>query len=164
SHPLHPATVHFPITLLFLSYALDITQQFPFLTTFPIVGPFLRDINPPKTSYYLLSVGLLSAIPATLTGGMELFYMMQRQDLFNKLLYMALIHAAVNDFCIMGSAYSLWTRRSTKGYEPDVGLVIMSALFGFFMMGAASLGGQLVFDHGVGVVAMNRRNRDEKEK
>lgn len=172
SHPLHPATVHFPIAFLSLSYFLDILYG---LSTQPSTAslvrlafdftPFLGDMA--RFSYYLNILGLLTAMPAAATGGMELIAMIQRQDLVNKLqksenkstaaqkmhpkLKIGFLHAALNDFAIVGSGYNWWTRRAVIGNAPADINIVLSAVLMFSVFFSAYLGGQMVYKYGVGV-------------
>ena len=172
SHPLHPATVHFPIAFLSLSYFFDILYG---LSTHPSTAslarlafdftPFLGDMA--RLSHYLNILGLLTAVPAAATGGMELMAMIQRQDLVNKLqksqnksaaaqrmhpkLKIGFLHAALNDLAIVGSGYNWWTRRAAIGNVPANINIALSSVLMFSIFFSAYLGGQMVYKYGVGV-------------
>lgn len=107
------------------------------------------------------------AIPAALTGGLELMALIKRQDLLNKLqksenkanvakrmhrkVKVGIAHAILNDVGICAAGFNWWTRRSTAGNAPtDVNVIVSSICLPLLML-AASLGGMLVYDHGVGV-------------
>jgi len=180
SHPIHPATVHFPIAFLSLAYALDILYG---LSTHPSssklvasiydTAPFLGDIA--RFSYYLSILGIVTGIPAILTGGAQLMEMLKRQDLANKLqksqnkaatvqkmhpkLKIAFLHAAMNDVAILGTGYNWWTRRTIAGNAPADTNVYISAGLLFSLLFSAFLGGKLVYEHGVGVMRIGEANR-----
>jgi len=105
-----------------------------------------------RFSYYLNILGLLTAMPAAATGGMELIAMIQRQDLVNKpKLKIGFLHAALNDFAIVGSGYNWWTRRAVIGNAPADINIVLSAVLMFSVFFSAYLGGQMVYKYGVGV-------------
>lgn len=172
-HAVHPATVHFPIAFLGLSYTLDVGYKYA-----PVIFKSVPGLNllplatVPATSYFLLSIGLLTAVPAIATGVPELLGMIARQDLAKKLsnspnkldvlakmhpkLKIAFMHALINDIAILGSAYSWYLRRGVTGYVPSDAQALgsLACLIGVF--GSAALGGMLVYDYGVGVVPANK--------
>jgi len=184
SRPLHPATVHFPIAFLTISYALDILYG---LSTHPQtaswvrkaydVGPYLGDIA--RFSYFTNTLGVGMAIPAVLTGAMELFALIKRQDLLNKLqksedkadvakrmhrkVKIGLAHAVLNDVGLFAAGFNWWTRRSTAGNAPTDVNIIVSSIFLPLLLFAASLGGMLVYDHGVGVRRQGTTRRLKEE-
>jgi uncharacterized membrane protein len=178
---LHPATVHFPIAFLTVSYALDIIYG---LSTHPQTASFVHSAYDPApylgeiahVSYYANTLGIATAIPAVLTGGMELFALIKRQDLINKLqksedkakgihwkVKVGLAHAVLNDVGIFAAGFNWWTRRSTAGYAPNDVNVIVSCVCLPLLLFAASLGGMLVYDYGVGVgrQGVTRRSKEE---
>lgn len=170
--------MHFPIAFLGLSYALDISYKY-FPAIFRRVPIFsqLPVSSVPTTSYFLLSLGLLTALPAVLTGGAELMNMVARQDLGGKLsksgdklgvlknmhpkLKVAFAHAALMDVAILGSAYNWWARGSVTGYTPSETDAMAGAVFLVAVFGSAALGGMLVYEHGVGVVGTKRAGKSE---
>jgi uncharacterized membrane protein len=169
--------VHFPIAFLSSSQILDTTY---FLTTHartaPLVAsiynikPYLSDIT--RTSHLFLALGLLTAVPAIITGGYEITQLLSRQAVADKIaaadgaqgkkkviqqthpkVKMAFLHAIVMDIVVAGAAFNWWSRRSAPAGVPSDLNVLIAAVTGFFFMGAGSLGAQLVFNHGVGVHA-----------
>ncbi|TID16430.1 hypothetical protein E2P81_ATG11857 [Venturia nashicola] len=180
SHPVHPATVHFPIAFLSLAYALDILYG---LSTHPSsakivasiydTAPFLGDMA--RSSYYLSLLGVITGIPAILSGGQQLMGMLKKQDMANKLqksqnksatvqkmhpkLKIAFLHAALNDVAIVGTGYHWWTRRAIAGNAPtETGVLVSAGLF-FSLLFSAFLGGKLVYEHGVGVLRAGEASR-----
>ncbi|KAE9974414.1 hypothetical protein EG327_008785 [Venturia inaequalis] len=180
SHPIHPATVHFPIAFLSLAYALDIVYG---LSTHPSsakivasiydTAPLLGDIA--KSSYYLGILGIVTGIPAVVTGVQQLLLMLKKQDLATKLqksqnksatvqkmhpkLKIAFLHAALNDVAIVATGNNWWTRRSIAGNAPtDTGVLVSAGLLSSLLF-SAFLGGKLVYEHGVGVMRVGESNR-----
>jgi uncharacterized membrane protein len=184
SRPLHPAAVHFPIAFLTLSYALDILYG---LSTHPQtaslvrrtydLAPYLGDIA--RFSYFANTLGIATAIPTVLTGGMEFFALIKRQDLLNKLqksehkadaakrmhpkIKVGLAHALLQDVVIFAACFNWWIRRSTAGNAPtDVNVIVSSVCLPLLLL-AASLGGMLVYDYGVGVGRQSTTRRLKEE-
>lgn len=172
--------MHFPIAFLSLAYALDIGYG---LSTHPSTAklvasiydtaPFLGDVA--RFSYYLSILGIVTGIPAVLTGIQQLLGMLKKQDLANKLqksqnktatvqkmhpkLKIAFLHAALNDVAIVGTGYTWWARRSIAGNAPTETGVLVSAGLLFSLLFSAFLGGKLVYEHGVGVARVGEADR-----
>ncbi|KAF2436438.1 hypothetical protein EJ08DRAFT_147007 [Tothia fuscella] len=172
SHPIHPATVHFPIAFLMLSNFLDITygaathpSTSKLLHAIYDFAPFLADIA--RFSHYLNIIGIITAVPAVATGVSQLLDMIKKQDLANKLqksenktavvqrmhpkLKVAFIHAALNDIAVAGSVYNWWTRSTLVGNAPTNLNVILSAALLVGISFSGYLGGVMTYDYGVGV-------------
>jgi len=176
-HPIHPATVHFPLTFLTFGAGLDIIYG---LATSPSTAKAVHalfDFNPHLTNlalfaHYLNILGLLTAVPSVLSGGQQLMLMIKNQDLVSKLeksqnkgktvsgmhpkMKLGFAHAAIMDVSIAGAAYNWWTKRQTVGNAPDEVNVLVSAALLVGVLGAAYLGGSMVYDHGVGIVKEKR--------
>jgi len=172
SHPTHPATVHFPIAFLTLASSLDIVYA---LATSPAtadlvgntfkIAPLLGDLT--RFSHFLNLLGLITAIPAVATGGMELLAMIKGQDLANKLqksenkaatvqkmhpkMKIAFLHAGLNDIAVAAAGYNWWTRSTAVGYAPSSANVLVSAALFGGVLTSAYLGGKMVYEYGVGV-------------
>jgi uncharacterized membrane protein len=137
------------------------------------IAPFLGDIS--RFSHYLNIIGLVAAVPAVATGGMQLLDMIKRQDLANKIqksqnksatvqrmhpkMKIAFLHAALNDVAVAGSAYNWWTRSTLAGYAPrDTNVLLSVALLGFISF-SGYLGGVLTYEYGVGVTRQGEGKR-----
>ncbi|KAF1988827.1 hypothetical protein K402DRAFT_461748 [Aulographum hederae CBS 113979] len=178
-HPVHPATVHFPLAFLTLSYGLDIYHAIA-----PNLPSSLTNLLPSATeltrgSYYLLSLGLLSSIPAVMSGGQQAFMMISKQGLYDTStsgkkvikpkVQTTIAHALANDVVLAISAYSWWVRRQNAAasmagkvgiptgaaaYAPETWMVGVSAVLAVGLVFAANLGGTLVYNYGVGFRAV----------
>jgi uncharacterized membrane protein len=140
------------------------------------VTPYITDIG--RLSYLFNVIGLITAVPAVLTGGQQLWMMLQRQDVPAKLknaasepndavgkakasasvasrshpkLKVAFAHAALNDLVVAGAAYNWWAKSSSKAYAPTDLNVLISAVSAPLLGYAGFLGAKMVFDYGVGV-------------
>jgi len=129
-HPLHPGLVHMPIAFLFSAQALDVVyglatnaRTATFAASIYNVKPYLSDIT--RSSHLLLSIGLITAIPAILSGAYELIQLLQRQAVADKLAHadtakekktvvskthpkvkMAFLHAAVMDVVVAAAVFN----------------------------------------------------------
>ena len=183
-HPLHPATVHFPIAFLTAGYFLDAVYG---LTTYPATAGILSkvyDFKPvlgevSRLSYLANIVGLITAAPAVVTGGAELLGMIQRQGLADKLrksqdkvatvkgmhpkLKIGFAHAILNDIAIFAAGYNWWTRRNAPMYVPDNVNVLLSAGCLPLLLLSAYLGGSLIYEYGVGVQRQGSAKRIKEE-
>jgi uncharacterized membrane protein len=137
SHPVHPATVHFPIAFLSLAAGLDIlygvTTQFKVPYLIQTFGSNLGDIS--KASYGLYALGLITAIPAVLSGAQQLLLMTSKggwteedgKTIRPKVL-VTLTHAVGNDISLALAAYCWWGRSKEPGYAPTNMHVLFSAV------------------------------------
>ena len=160
SHPKHPATVHFPIAFTFLTGVLDalyLASVTPatagaVATAFKTLDIAIPTSFFPTLSYYSTILTLLTAIPAVLTGALELQPVLKRDSLGSKKAQTGILHALINDITVFGAAYNWWVRRVNTGFVPDTTNVAISAALAvpatFF---AAYLGGQLVYQYGMGI-------------
>lgn len=116
----------------------------------------------PTLSYYSTILTLLTAIPAVITGALELQPVIARDGFSSKKAQTGVIHALINDVALFGAAYNWWVRRTSTGFVPDTTNVAISAALAiptsFF---AAYLGGHLVYQYGMGV---GRGNTNKAKK
>jgi len=179
--PLHPYIVHFPVTFFMTTQALDILYGLStYNSTSSLVQsvyntrPLLSDIG--RMSYALNTIGILTSIPANVTGGL-----IKQQDLFTKLkaaqsadekmgvlknmhpkLKTAFVHAILNDIVIAGAVWNWYSRSGNAMNAPTWVNVLISAVTAPILGFAVFLGGKMVFDYGVGVGF--GRYRDSKEE
>jgi len=170
-HPYHGAFVHFPIAFLMTAQAADIVYGLTthgatsaFTKSVYDVTPYLGDIA--RFSQFLNILGLITAIPATITGGLEFYKLLQRQDVPAKLkngdstevakkshpkLKVAFTHAILNDIIIAAAAYNWWTKSQTKAAAPEGLNILISALSLPALAFSGYLGGKMVYEYAVGV-------------
>ena len=124
-----------------------------------------------RASYYLISIGLITAIPAILTGGFEAMKMINKQGMYESdgktirdKVKATFAHAIANDIVIAVSAYMWYLRReqanntlagklgigSQAAYAPATWMVGTGAGITMLMMMAANIGGVLTYNFGVG--------------
>ncbi|GAA5986860.1 hypothetical protein JCM10908_000926 [Rhodotorula pacifica] len=186
-HPIHPATVHYPIGLLSISFGLDALQLAPWLTS----GLTWLKVMPPAAavnvlSHYTGAAGLIAALPTLASGIAELYGMWQGQaeskgsvqdagkdaiakkDVAGEKLKVTLTHATLNDIVLGIAAYNWWIRRQSKDLILPPFNATLSALAIPIFLYSAYLGGSLVYKYGVGVMrqgeAAEIKKRQEKEQ
>src|SRR5947199_4666720 len=136
-HPIHPMLVHFPIGLFFLSLLLDIASF-----VFPNVP------NLVLASFYAISLGVITALLAAVPGFAD--YTDIRRDHPGK--RTATAHMVLNLIVVALYAINLAVR-----FSADVDLRVHPLAFLLSLVGVALLsvsgylGGQLVYDEGIGV-------------
>jgi len=158
--PTHPATVHFPITAALATAALDgvyfLSQYGPtagmvasaFKTLDIVLSPSLF----PTLSYYTTVLMLLFSVPAVATGIPQMLPLIKRDGFNTKKAQIAVAHAAINYMTIAGAAYNWYTRRANPGFVPsEMNVLVSSVLAMPATVFAASLGGTLVYVHGMGM-------------
>jgi uncharacterized membrane protein len=175
SHPLHPAIVHFPITFIVSAQLLDIAYG---LTTHPSTAkvvssaydlkPYLSDIA--RLGNIATIVGIITAVPAIISGIVELLKLFNRQAYADKLrrsngnakalaqqthpkVTTAVIHAATIYIVVAGMVYNWWTRSGNPMKAPSEVNVLVSALTAPLFSLSGYLGSHLVYNYGVGVDA-----------
>ncbi|BGP54883.1 hypothetical protein JCM8202_003392 [Rhodotorula sphaerocarpa] len=186
-HPIHPATVHYPIGLLSISFGLDALQLAPLLTS----GLTWLKVMPPAAvvntlSHYTGAAGLLSAIPTVLSGLAELYGMWRGQaqskgsaktagkdaakkkNVAGEKLKVTLTHAALNDAVLGIAAFNWWVRRQDKDLIlPPLNACLSACALPLFVY-SAYLGGSLVYEYGVGIMRQGEgaeiKDRQQKEQ
>jgi len=175
THPIHPATVHLPIAFLVTSSILDITT-FLGIRNPSLVAPLaqLAGISYVPAllthlslfSYISTIAGIVTAVPAILTGGAELLAMIKNKglDLQNPVVSTTLLHAGLNDLAIVGAVFNWYSRRDREGYFVEgqnafVALATLGAV-GY----SAFLGGSLVYKHGYSVRRMGEGKKEKEEE
>jgi len=172
--PVHPATVHFPIAFNTLAWGLDILYALTttwvkpnFLTTRFGSPSTLLDIT--RISYFLLCAGLITTVPAIMSGNIQLVGMIKKnggpweKDAAGKQkstmvprIKAAITHAIVNDLVFVANIYSWYLRKDKEGavnlgkIPTETNMIISAVLLPFLML-AAKMGGALVYNHGVGL-------------
>ncbi|EWC45917.1 hypothetical protein DRE_04924 [Drechslerella stenobrocha 248] len=168
-HPFHPAIVHFPIGFLTFAHAIDILYylttaapvSLPILTT--QLAPLFPQLLPAARIMHV--VGLALAVPAVVSGLLQAsaqasnagsLFESDGKTVKRKFLVLA-AHAGLNDLVILVSAVSWYGRYQAYGLVADApprGLDhLISALVVPVLFFAASLGGDLVYKHGMGFAA-----------
>ncbi|KAF2493391.1 hypothetical protein BU16DRAFT_528698 [Lophium mytilinum] len=159
-HPVHPATVHFPITFTILSGLLDIFYAAATnSTTGPLILSALKkaDVNIylatiPILSYYTNILAIVTAVPSVITGIAQLMPLVQRDGVKTPKALTGIAHAALNDLVVFGNVYNAWTRRTTTDYKPEpLNIVISGAVTFPMVLISAYLGANLVYKYGMGV-------------
>lgn len=130
-HPLHPATVHFPIGLLAGATVVDVLAA---------VG---LDVDS-KAANLLLTLGLLAASASVATGFLD-FLVIAKDPLVERT---AIFHFLCMSTALALYGVSLWLRHGTE----STALVLATSLGGaFVLLFAGWLGGQLVYRYRQGV-------------
>lgn len=121
-------------------------------------------------SYALNTLGVLTAIPATVAGGLQFRKLVKQHQVLGKLkaaqsteeklnviknvhpkLKIALVHALLNDVIIAGAVWN-WSSRSGNAMNAPTWVnILVSAVTAPVLAFAVLLGGKMVFDYGVGV-------------
>lgn len=142
------------------SYGLDVLYPI-----FPSLPASLTSYMPSalelsRISYYSLSLGLLTALPAIVSGiaqASKMFKSGGMHEADGKTLKpkgKAVVTHAVTNYIISGaSAYSWWCRRKAGGmaYEPQTWMIALSLLLGLLIAFSANVGTTLAYRYGAGM-------------
>jgi len=170
-HPVHPATVHFPITFTVLSGLLDIFYAAATSsTTGPLINSALKQADVhlfhatiPLLSYYSNILAIITAVPSVMTGAVQLMPLIKRDGVKTSKALTGIAHAALNDIVIFGNIYNAWTRRTTTDYAPaPLNIAISGALSLPAVCFSAYLGAVLVYNYGMGVGGSSGNNKYKK--
>ena len=177
SKPVHPAAVHFPIAFLSLSWGIDILNHLSPNLPKSISSNLAISTDLTRASYYLLSIGLITAIPALVTGIREAIVQVNKQGLKDAQGNMrtkskAMIAHAVSNDIVMGVATYIWyLKRSAAAdtiagklgvgtastaaaaYAPEAWMVGVEAGIMALMFVSANIGGTLAYVFGMGFSA-----------
>jgi len=180
SHPVHPATVHFPLAFLGLANILNLfygaTLYLP--TTLPFIADKENIATLAILGYLSNVLGIVTSIPAVLTGFAELYAMVQANGLYAKgengsvkepktlvpKVKTALTHASLNDIVVVGAVYNWLMERNVPDFKPAGHQVIMSAGALGLAFYAAYLGGDMVYKQGVGVQRQGEGAENKKSQ
>jgi len=181
SHPIHPATVHLPIAFILTSSLFDITSLvglhyptalYPLMKFTTYSSAYSNSLDTIALLNYLslfsyasTVAAIITAIPAVLTGGAELYAMVQAKglDFKNPVVKTTFIHAGLNDLVVFGAVYNWLSRRGREGYAVETQNGLVSLVLLGAVMYSAMLGGSLVYAHAVGVQRMGK-GKQEKEQ
>lgn len=152
-----------------LANGLDVLHHlYAYLPAF-ITSTLPTSTDSAKASYYLLSLALLTSIPAVISGGGEAMKMIQKSGMYEKdgsiraKVKATIAHAVVNDVVIAANTYIWYQRRlavkeSLSGkvgidaaYRPETWMVLGEAVMTVLMLVGANIGGNLTYVFGIGL-------------
>jgi len=179
SHPIHPATVHFPIAFLTLANVLNVLYglavYLPFLSPFAVDKENIAAFT--ILGYFLNLIGIITSVPAILTGFAELYAMVNSRGLYvtdqktgaktlEPIVKITLMHAGLNDLSVIGAVYNwlMERNRPNEAYRPYGHQIFLSCGALVMVMYAAYLGGGLVYTQKVGVQRMGTGFQEKQEK
>jgi uncharacterized membrane protein len=105
----------------------------------------------PTLSYYATILTIITAVPAVITGAMELSPVIQRDGFSSQKAQTGVLHAVINDITIFGAVYNWWSRRNENAFTPSTTNVALSTGLVPVSIVAAYLGGSLIYKYGMGV-------------
>ncbi|KAK3669264.1 hypothetical protein LTR78_010871 [Recurvomyces mirabilis] len=181
SHPVHPATVHHPLTFLSTAYALDalygLTNGYRSVRALAAVAPFLPQIG--QFAYFCHVLGVVTAIPSMTTGTAEYWEIYKQgglnhadkkmtnpgksgEDVISSSVKIGAVHGILNTVAFAVSGYAVWSRLRQPNFAPGRTGVLLSVLTLPGVAVSAALGAELVYGKGIGVQRMGPA-REEKE-
>ena len=174
--------MHFPIAFLLLSFGMDIIHQFSGYLPKSIASnlPVAADMS--RGSYFLLSAGLITAVPAVITGIREAVVLIAKQGLYESDAWgnsivrtkckAMIAHATVNDTVLAITTYIWYSKRKNSAeslagkvgiasnlatgaaaYEPQFWMVATEIPLLIFLLVGANIGGSLTYNFGIGFSA-----------
>jgi uncharacterized membrane protein len=164
-----------PITFLISASLSDIlthvAQEYP-----KAIEPLAAQLSTPVRtliqfttlfSYFLTLAALFTAVPAVLSGGQQAVGMISSRGLKARSVQTTLLHAVLMDVAIAGAAYNWYSRKDVTGFMSEkINLAISGATL-LAVLYSSSLGGKLVYEHGIGVSkvgAVKKAAAAEKKK
>ncbi|KAE9374036.1 hypothetical protein N431DRAFT_404522 [Stipitochalara longipes BDJ] len=175
SHPIHPATVHFPLAFLTLANVLNLLYgTVLYFPNNPLFSQDQQNLGSLSILGYAANLlGIITSIPAVLTGGAELYAMVQSNGLYQTnekgekqlvpKVKITVMHAGLNDLVVAGAVYNWLQERNVPDFRPAGHQIVMSAALMAVQMYAAYLGGDLIYAHGVGVQRMGEAAKKKQQ-
>jgi uncharacterized membrane protein len=182
-HPIHPSTVHWPIAFLSVAWVLDLacTLTGESHSTFASLGLGSRSNELARMAYYCHALGVLTAIPATITGAVELYAMISSKGLWQRIhkksdgsniysglnptVRIGLIHAALNDIAVFASVHAVWSNWGVTAHRCSSGIAgLWSAIVLGGILYSGYLGGSMVYDYGVGIQRMGEAAKIKEDQ
>ncbi|KAL3427008.1 hypothetical protein PVAG01_00517 [Phlyctema vagabunda] len=164
AHPVHPSTVHFPIAFLGLANVLNLVYGSSAYLSVPLTGDERNLSALALVGYATNILGIVSSVPALLTGFAELYAMVSANGLYEAdsrgqksiipKVKTTLTHAGMNDAAIFLSIYHWYMERNAYDFRPQGHQIVLSAVALGLSFYAAYLGGDLVYKQSVGVQRM----------
>lgn len=168
--------MHFPLAFLTLAFGLDI-----FAAASPRLPASITASTPPisdlsRASYFLLSLGLITAVPAVITGGVETVKMISKQGMYEAdgktlktKVKATFAHAVFNDIVLAVAGFIWYSRKAQVteslagklglggevSYAPEFWMVVAGGLITALQMFAANIGGTLTYNYGVGFQSLS---------
>lgn len=145
-HPLHPVLIHFPIAALMMLLLTDVVYW------------YTEDAFWSRAGYYLAATGAILGGVSGLAGAIDLFTVSRIRRLVT-----AWAHGILAVMLLSLAAFNFMLR-----WGPDPGALILpwglytSALTALLISATGFLGGQLVYEYGVGVDVVEATTRDVK--
>jgi len=139
--PAHPAFVHLPIVLIPLAAGLKAGAALGVLPSAPGSWPW-------SAAHFVSLLALLSLIPTALTGAAE-YIRLPKGD--PRLTRKVQLHSGLNTVVALITLY-LYVKCTTRAnHIPTQGEVILGLFSVGILLVSGHVGGELVFEHGVGV-------------
>ena len=139
--PLHPAFVHVPISLIPLAALLKAAAAAGFLPSSPGSWPW-------AAAHLICGLAVVSLIPTAITGAAEYIRLDKRdKDVLRKVQ----IHAGLNYLVAAITVYCFLRCATRPNRMPTRFEILLGLLSAGILFVSGHVGGQLVFEHGVGV-------------
>lgn len=151
---MHALIVHWPVAFLSTAYAINIAQLLLPYTPNIIQSHLPTSSELSTMSYYALSAGLLTGLPALIAGVLQAGEVMKKvgsmyEDdgtTFKPKVKTLWTHAGLNDVVLLGSLAFWWIQPHS-----EMVVLISSFLLGATSIYTANLGARLVFNYGTGM-------------
>jgi len=173
SHPIHPMTVHFPLTFLSSAYTLDVlygaTSAYRHLALFAPMAKFIPQIS--QLAFLTHALGVVTSIPSMTSGTSEFWEIYKKdglnrkdklltnpgasgEEVINSSIKIGMWHGILNTAAFGYSSYAVWSRWGLKGFPASRAQILISALMIPAVGVSAAFGGDLVYGKGIGVQRM----------
>jgi uncharacterized membrane protein len=139
--PIHPALVHIPVTLIPLAAFMKAAAAGGILPSAPGSWPW-------HAAHFIGGLAVLALIPTAITGMAE--YTRLPKD-NKKVMRKAKMHAGLNYLVAAITFYCVWKTSGRTSKLPTQFEIILGLISAGILMVSGHLGGEMVFEHGVGV-------------
>ncbi|GAM86837.1 hypothetical protein ANO11243_048570 [Dothideomycetidae sp. 11243] len=156
--PLHPGLTHWPFAFLTVSFFLDALQPIHDSLPASVLSILPPAVELHRISFYALSAGLLTAVPAVLSGGAQAVQIFQTTGVWEKggglkpKVKAVLFHAITMDIILAAAAW-VWSGRDRNevAFTKEWGRAGIAVALSLALMFSMNLGGQLTYNWGMGM-------------
>jgi uncharacterized membrane protein len=150
--PMHPAFVHLPIVLIPLAAFIKAAAAVGFLPSHPGSWPW-------SAAHFICGLAVASLVPTAVTGMAEYLRLDKRDQGATRKVQ---LHAALNYLVGAITVYCFVKASSRPDKLPTQSEIILGLVSAGILVVSGHLGGELVYEHGVGVQRQGKAARKRR--
>ncbi|WRT64421.1 uncharacterized protein IL334_001353 [Kwoniella shivajii] len=178
-HPIHPATVHWPIAFLTAAFSISSLDLVPSSLYPSSILPAPSTLS--VLGFYAAGAGVLTAVPAIITGVGEAYELIRKEykekgdwskvvdsawnmkDTGGRKVKMTIKHASMNDMVVALAGYNWYRGYYYPGEPLPTTTTVLNAIALPALLYSAMLGGRLVYEYAMGIQRQGSGKEVKKE-